>query len=102
MGSGLGFRVPSESALRTDGLVTRTIYVLEKTKSPTGKEIQMGKPVTVTIGITDGSYSEVIDGLKEGDVVITGVNMPLATTAGAQGPQGNSPFGRPGGGFRGR
>ena len=62
----------------------------------------MGKAVTVTIGITDGSYSEVIDGLKEGDVVITGVNTPLATTASAQGPQGNSPFGRAGGGFRGR
>ncbi len=102
LGSGRGVRAPSESAIRTDGPVTRTIYVLAKTKSPSGKEIQMGKPVTVTIGVTDGSYSEVIDGLKEGDVVITGVNTPLAATASAQGPQGNSPFGRPGGGFRGR
>ena len=80
--------------------MTRTVYVLEKTKSLSGQEIQMGRPVSVTIGITDGSYSEVLDGLKEGDVVITGVNTPLATTASAQGPQPNSPFGR--GGFRGR
>jgi hypothetical protein len=71
-----------------------------KVKTPSGKELSMGKPTTVTIGITDGSYSEVIDGLKEGDVVITGVNTPLTTTAAAQGPQANSPFGR--GGFRGR
>ncbi len=100
LGSGRGFLASSEPAIRTDGPVTRTVYVLEKTKSPSGKENPMGKPVTVTIGVTDGSYSEVIDGLKEGDVVITGVNTPLATTASGQAPQGNSPFGR--GGFRGR
>ena len=74
--------------------------MLAKTKSPTGKEIEMAKPVTVKVGITDGSYTEVIEGLKEGDEIIAGVNLPVAATASAQGPQGSSPFGR--GGFRGR
>ena len=100
-GGGRGFRESSETISRQEGPVTRTIYVLAKTRSPTGKEIEMAKPVTVKVGITDGSYTEVIDGLKEGDEVIAGVNIPVAATASAQAPQGSSPFGR-GGGFRGR
>jgi HlyD family secretion protein len=98
-GGGRGFGDPD---VRQDGPVTRTIYVLARTKSPSGKEIEMAKPVTVRIGITDGSYSEVIEGLKEGDEVIAGVNTPTTATASVQVPQGSSPFGRGGGGFRGR
>ena len=99
-GGGRGFRESSETVSRQEGPVTRTIYVLAKTKSPMGKEIEMAKPLSVKVGITDGSYTEVIEGLKEGDEVIAGVNLPVAATASGQGPQGSSPFGR--GGFRGR
>ncbi len=99
-GGGRGNRGSSEAASRQEGPVTRTIYVLAQ--SPTGKEGEMARPVTVKTGITDGSYTEVIDGLKEGDMVITGVNTLQATTANIQMPAGSSPFGRPGGGFRGR
>ena len=60
----------------------------------------MAKPVTARLGITDGSYTEVIEGLKEGDMVITGANTPTPTAAGGPAQQGSSPFGRPG--FRGR
>src|SRR3989454_2093206 len=99
-GGGRGFRESSETVSRQEGPVTRTIYVLAKTKSPMGKEIELAKPVTVKVGITDGSYTEVIEGLREGDEIIAGVNLPVAATASGQGPQGSSPFGR--GGFRGR
>jgi HlyD family secretion protein len=97
-GGGRGFRGSAEPPTRQEGPVTRTIYTLEKTKSAPGKEIAMARPVTVKIGITDGTYTEVLEGLNEGDAVITGANVP-ATTATAQAPQA-SPFGRSG--FRGR
>ncbi len=79
---------------RREGPVTRTVYLLKK--SADGKETP--EPVTVKTGITDGAFTEVIDGLKEGDVVITGVNLP-APAATAMGQPGASPFGpRPFGG----
>ena len=84
-----------------DGPITRTIYLLEKEESKTQPVL---KPVTVKTGISDGATTEVLDGLKEGDVVVAGVNAPLnaATTAAGQRPP-NTPFGGPfggGGGFR--
>ena len=30
------------------------------------------KPVQIKLGISDGSFTEVLEGLKEGDVVVTG------------------------------
>ncbi len=86
-----------------DGPATRTVYLLVKSKSAGGKEQQMARPVTVKTGITDGSYTEALDGLQENDVVITGVNLPATATAGLTPPGGSSPFGGPpGGGFRPR
>ena len=84
-----------------DGPITRTIYLLEKEE---GKTQPVLKPVTVKTGISDGATTEVLEGLKEGDVVVAGVNAPLngtATAAGQRPP--NTPFGGPfggGGGFR--
>jgi HlyD family secretion protein len=68
----------------------RTLYLLVKTNTPSGKALQLAKAVTVTTGASDGAFTEVIDGLKEGDVVITGQNTQ--TTAASQVPQGTSPF----------
>ncbi len=88
-----------------EGPVTRTLYLLAKTNSLAAKEKQLAQAVTVKTGITDGSFTEVLEGLKEGDVVITGLNTPTPTAASTQAPPGASPFGRPfggGGGFRPR
>ncbi|MBI4326792.1 MAG: efflux RND transporter periplasmic adaptor subunit [Chloroflexi bacterium] len=87
-----------------DGPVTRTLYLLAKTNAPGAKEKPLAQAVTVKTGITDGSFTEVLEGLKEGDVVITGLNTPTLPTASMQAPPGGSPFGgRPfGGGFRPR
>jgi hypothetical protein len=35
----------------------------------------------VRLGITDSSYTEVLEGLKEGDSVITAVKLPAGQTA---------------------
>jgi HlyD family secretion protein len=57
------------------------------------------EPVTIKIGVTDGSYTEVVSGLNEGDDVVTDSNDP----SGAQKPkqqQGPPGMGGPGGGMR--
>jgi len=61
---------------------------------PDGK--QKATPVQIRTGIGDGIYTEVIDGLKEGDQIIVGQNLPAG--ASAQPAQGN-PFGGRGRGF---
>ncbi len=53
------------------------------------------KPLQIKTGITDGLFTEVVDGLKEGDVVVTGVAQP--GTPGSTSTSTSSPFG--GGGF---
>jgi HlyD family secretion protein len=76
---------------------TRTVYLVEKGTTAQAKVAL--KPVTVKLGITDGSFTEVLEGLKDGDVVATGLNItgPAAT---AVRPGGSSPFGGPFGGMR--
>jgi len=69
----------------------RTVYQLAQ--GPDGKQKVL--PVQIRTGIDDGFYTEVVDGLKEGDQIIVGQNLPAG--ASAQPAQGN-PFG----GGRGR
>jgi HlyD family secretion protein len=72
---------------------SRTVYVLPA-KTPDNQE-PTPQPVHIKTGITDGAYTEVLDGLKEGDVVITGYKyLPSSSSA----PAANSnPFGGGGG-----
>jgi len=65
---------------------TRTVYRL-----PGGDKQARPEAVTIQTGITDGSGSEVVSGLNEGDVLVTSVVIPGATVA--SGPSGASnPF----------
>jgi RND family efflux transporter MFP subunit len=57
------------------------------------------KPVSVKTGISDGEHTEVLEGLKEGDVVVVSGQLP-GQGQDRRGP-GFMPFGGPGGG-RGR
>lgn len=66
-------------------VVTRTVFVLPDKSDKDAKP----KPVQVKVGITDGISTEVMDGLKEGDEVITGLISP----ADQQGGSGGRPFG---------
>jgi hypothetical protein len=73
--------------------------LLKNSVGPDGKDKQVAMAVTIKAGITDGSSTEVIEGLKEGDVLITGINTPNMAGGPAQ-PQSNpfAPgFGRGGG-----
>jgi len=49
----------------------RTVYILADKNDPAKL-----KPVQVKVGISDGVYTEVLDGLNEGDQVVTGINQP--------------------------
>ena len=74
----------------------RNLYVLAtNTPAGGGDPVLVPESVRVRLGITDSSYTEVLDGLKEGDTVITGVKLPAAQAA-APAPAGQSPFGGPG------
>jgi HlyD family secretion protein len=73
----------------------RTVYVLA-TNTPPGSSdpLVIPRAVRVRAGITDGSYTEITDGLQEGESVITAVKSPSAQAA-TQAPGGTSPFGGP-------
>lgn len=53
----------------------KTVYLADK-KIVDGKTVIEPKPVQIKTGINDGLATEVLDGLKEGDEVITGVILP--------------------------
>ncbi|HXB02516.1 MAG TPA: efflux RND transporter periplasmic adaptor subunit [Opitutaceae bacterium] len=67
-----------------DAVVTRTVYRL-----PSGNPKAKPEAVSVKLGISDGVNTEAIDGLKEGDVIITGINA----TVGSSSQGTSSPFG---------
>ena len=94
MGGGAGARPRSTQSS------SRTVYILvTNTPAGGGEAVPTPQPVRVKTGISDGAYSEITEGLREGDSVITSVKLPqsqMATTP----PAGTSPFGG-GGGRRG-
>jgi HlyD family secretion protein len=67
-----------------DGPVSRTVYKLGGT--PEAPEVI---PVVIKVGITDGSATEVIEGLTEGDAIITSAYI-AAAGSGAANPFGGS------------
>ena len=92
-GGGGGGGGPSDRGFNNT-IVTRTLY---KLTDPAAAEKKI-EPLSVKLGISDGFYTEVLDGLSEGDTVITGVMIPGAAAAAAQAGGMNNPFG---GGSRG-
>ncbi len=64
-----------------------TVFVLDPA---TGQP----KPVEVRVGISDGQHVEVLEGLEEGAVVVTGTEIPGARSAGSPRP-GSSPSSNP-------
>jgi HlyD family secretion protein len=76
---GGGNPVMRERAQRGDS--ARTIYIL-----PEGET--KPKPVQVKLGISDGIHTEVLEGLKENDPVVTGVAIMDASSEPAANPFG--------------
>lgn len=81
------------------GQQSKTVYKLEMIDGPNGEKIQQLTPVEVKLGISDGTMTEVKEGLTEGDEIAVGV-MGLAPTGaagmGARPPGQQNPFGGPG------
>lgn len=63
------------------GQPIRTVYVL----SGAGHDATL-KPVQIKTGITDGVFTEVLSGLKEGDQVVTGLAFGNETAGAARNP----------------
>ena len=87
-------------------IVQRTLYKMVDPNAVVKKV----EPVVVRLGISDGFYTEVLEGLSEGDTLVKGVTIPGAAVAAAQPPGSggmSNPFsggsrGFSSGGMRGR
>ena len=73
-----------------EGPVTRTVYVRDASAAGARPVL---KAATIKTGIADASFTEVLEGLNEGDEVITGVSSPTMAASSSAAPQGRSPFG---------
>ena len=95
-GEGGGGGTGGERPKRTEPTGPRsvTVYVLEK-EAAGATEKTVLKPVTVKVGISDGALTEVLEGLNEGDQVVTGT---VGATTAASAPA--NPFAFGGGGRR--
>ena len=71
--------------------MTRTVYAMAKDSGSATAEAKP-QPKQIRTGISDGVYTEVLEGLKEGDTIVTALNLPVATTTG-QPQQTVNPFG---------
>src|SRR5262249_43037379 len=71
-GGGLSMRKP-------EGPTTATVYLVDSSQAIGTKQSPTLTAVTIKAGITDGSYTEVIEGLKEGDPVATGSTSSTTT-----------------------
>jgi len=83
---------------RPERQLTRTVYVLPGNPGPKGEQKGKPMPVQVKVGISDGIYTEVTEGLSEGQQVITGIISTGESSSPAARP--SNPFG--GGGRFGR
>jgi HlyD family secretion protein len=81
---------------RPDRSLSRTIYTLPAGSDASAAASAKPRPVQIKVGISDGTTTEVVEGLKEGDVVVTGMAMAEAA---AQASRPQNPFGG-GGGMR--
>jgi HlyD family secretion protein len=97
---GGGSTAPAVDRGFNNTIVTRTLYKIE---NPDAVEKNL-IAVTARLGISDGFYTEVLEGLADGDTVLTGVRMPNAGSSAPAGGMAN-PFqggrGMPGGGVPG-
>lgn len=85
-----GFELPNRGGNRnasaSEGPVTRVLYRLVG-QGPTAHP----EAVNVKLGISDGTQTEIIEGLNEGDLVITGVSSSAKSQAPAANPFGGGP-----------
>ena len=77
---------------RPERRATRTVYVLPAKAENNPADPPKPKPVQIQVGISDGITTEVMEGLKEGDQVVTGMITTDSSAAKANAAAAN-PFG---------
>ncbi len=68
-------------AAEPEGPKTGVVFVVEKEVGATGREVTVLRSVPVKLGISDGTNTELIEGLKEGEVVAVGTAAPAVAAA---------------------
>ncbi len=78
--------------------INRTIYLVDNSLSSTNLTVADMKSVVIKTGITDGIFTEVLEGLNDGDVIVTGQVMAQSSANKPTNPfsSGRSGFGGPG------
>lgn len=97
-GRGLGRSGGGSAERRT----SQTVYVLPGGTNQLASANVKFKPVRIRLGVTDGIFTEILDGLSENDVLVTGSSAPTVAQAS---PAVQNPFSggqRGGGGGGGR
>ena len=94
-GGGGGGGMERQRRSDPEGPRNQTVYLIETETLPTGGERTVLKPVTAKLGISDGTHTEVLEGLKDGDQVVIGTSSAATAAAATATPFGN-PFGGPG------
>jgi HlyD family secretion protein len=69
----------------------RTVYTFASTNATTSSDASALQPVQIRTGISDGIFTEVLEGINDGAVVIAGLNTPRGVASAA--PAGKTPFG---------
>ena len=97
-----------ERRQNSDRPAIHTVYVLASTNAADSGKGPTLKAVKVKTGLADASSTEVLEGLSEGETIVSGLNVPATQNIAMGGPGGpggrpSSPFGGPfGGGGRPR
>ncbi len=91
-GGGMGGGSPRPRPV--DGPTLKTVYVIKPADPATPDAPPVLQTITVKVGMTDGSNSEILEGLEPGQVVVTALKSSMSS---ATAPAGN-PFGGPFGG----
>lgn len=92
-GGGPGAR-PGAGQQRSAGAAvstSKTVYVLDGTPDASGRATGMLTPKRVTIGITDTTRTEIVSGLSEGELVVTGTTS-AAVDSSTQSQAASNPF----------
>lgn len=93
MGMGMGGGMGGGRPAAPEGPAIRTVYLINTEKSQPGHVVLTA--VSVKTGISDGTNTEISEGLKDGDVIVTGVVTAATAPTAAAGPLGGNPFGGP-------
>ena len=92
-GGGMGMGGGGGRPAAPEGPAIRTVYIVNTEKSQPGHVVLTA--VSIKTGISDGTNTEVSEGLKDGDILVSGIVTPSTAPTAAAGPLGGNPFGGP-------